>query len=508
MELLSANGATTSDIIVIVFLVLLTIGCIAALPYFLCKNIDNDKPVVHKKTALLIILAVGLVIRLAFSLSIRGYREDYNVILSMFDDLSKYGVGKYYTGNFVHCLYPIAYVVYLLFGGISNLTGLTTFSSLSAQFMVKLPLIISDLLAAFAVYKIAKKYFNERVAYVLCAFVCLCPIFFMGSVVWTTPATFTAMFACFALYCLVKKNYAAMIGFATASAFSSKEGIYLFPVFAVFSVFHLVRAVFNLRASKKSGASSADYKALLKGECNAVISVPLGFVGSLLVVYLLGLTMFASYSYNPFTFINEFLLLPLVTFDFFTYNGLSIYAVFNLNGSVPNTRFPAILFAVLFALIITAIVSVVYFTKRNRATLVMLAAYSMFTLSVYYPGATPVTLTAALVLTLVAYALVKDKRLLTILFVAGLAYVINTSSILACAGFLGNAENFSISATTFFMDGNLATVPIACSAVTVLAHLYFTLTTVSIGTTGNKKMLRPCGGFGASVKEFFARKVD
>lgn len=508
LEFLSLSAATSSDIIVIVFLVLLTVACIAALLYFLCKYAESDKPVVHKKTALLVILAIGFVIRLAFALSVRGYREDYNVILSMFDDLDKYGVGKYYTGNFVHCLYPITYVVYLLFGGLSNVTGLTDFSSLSAQFMVKLPLIISDVLAAFAVYKIARKHFNERVAYVLCAFVAVCPIFFIGSVVWTTPITFTAMFACFALYFLVKKNYAAMLAFATASAFSSKEGIFLFPVFAVFSIFHLVRAIRFIAAAQKSANTSPDYKALIKGECNAIITVPVGFIGSLVVAYLLGLTMFAGYSYNPFTFIYEFLLAPLLTFDFFTYNGLSIYTVFNLNGSVPNTRFPAILFAVLFTLIIAAIVSVVYFTKRNRGTMVMLAAYSMFTLCVYYPGASPVTLTASLILIAVAYALVKDKRLLSILFVSGLAYVINASSVLACAGFLNNAENFSISTTTFFMDGNLAAVPIACSVVTVLAHLYFTLTTVSIGTTGNKKMLRARDGFGASIKEFFARKVD
>ena len=504
---LSSSAASVSDIIVVVFFVLLTLGCIVALPIFLCKYVDSDKPVVRKKTTLLVILAVGFIIRLIFGMTIRGYRSDYNVILTMFDDLDRYGVGTYYTGNFSYCLYPIAYFIYLLFGGISNAAGLTSFSSLSAQFMVKLPLIISDVLAAFAVYKIAKNYFNERVAYVLCAFVCVCPIFFIGSVVWTAPITFTAMFTCFALYYLAKKNYLAMSAFATAATFSSKEGIYLFPVFAVFSIFHLVRAIMYLVAAKKA-VDTPDYKTLILGECNAVFTVPLGFIGSVTAAYLLGLTMFAGYSYNIFTFIYEFMLAPLVTFDNFTYNGLSIYTIFNLNGSVPNTRFPSVLFAVLFTLIVTAIVCIVYFSKRNRGTMVMLAAYSMFTLSVYYPGSTAVTLTAALTLTAAAYAIVKDKRLLAVLFVAGLSYVINASSVMACAGFLNNLDNYSLSASTFFMDGGLAAVPIVCSVFTVLSHLLFTFTTVSVGTTGTKKMLRPCDGIAASIKEFFARKVD
>ncbi len=507
MSFLNSGGATASDITVVVFLALLTLGCIIALIVLLCKNADSDTPVVHKKTALFSILAAGFVIRLVFGMCIRGYRDDYNIVVSMFDDLARYGVGNYYTGNSAHCLYPIAYFVYLIFGGISNATGLSTFSSVSAQFMVKLPLVIADVLAAFAVYKIAKKYFNERAAYVLCAFVCVCPIFFIGSVIWTAPIAFTGMFACFALYYLAKKKYAVMFVFATAAAFSSKEGIYLSPVFAVFSVFHFVRAVINLRAAGKA-ENGADIKTLLKGDCNAVYTVPLGFVLSFIGAYLLGLTMFASYSYNPFIFIYEFILAPLVGFGNFTFNGLSVYTIFNLNGAAPNTRFPSALFAALFAAIITAVVCIIYFTKRNRATMVMLAAYSLFTLAVYYPGATPVGLSAALILTVVSYAIVKDKRLLAITFVAGLAYVINASCVMACGGFLNNTDNYGIAATTFLMEGGLVVVPITCSVFAVLAHLYFTFTVVSVGMNGTKKMLRPCDGIGASIKEFFARKVD
>ena len=55
------------------------------------------------------------------------------------------------------------------------------------------------------------------------------------------------------------------------------------------------------------------------------------------------------------------------------------------------------------------------------------------------------------------------------------------------------------------MSGGVNAVCITCSALVVLAHLYFTVVTVSVGMTGQKKLLRPAVGVGASIKELFAR---
>ena len=505
MNLISQNGVTSaaSDTIVIVFLALMTLASIIAAVVFLCKWAEDDSGVAHKKSILTVILAVGFVLRLVFALCVRGYREDYKTFIDMFAHLRANGVGSYYNGDAASALYPVVYFIYLIFGGLSNVTGLSDFA-LGAQFMVKLPLIIADVLAAYAVYKLAKRYFNLKVAYVLCAFVAVSPIFFVGSSIWTTPIAFTVMFACFACYFLARRNYGATIAFAACSMYSSKEGIYIFVAVAVFSVYHFVRAVRKIKSDKPDG------KAVRTSDYNAVYAVPTAVVLSFLGAYLVGLLSAASYSINPFVYIYEYLLEPLLSWRYFTYNGLSVYSVFNRNGATPVPRFPSGVFFGIFAAIITAVVCVVYFTKRNRATMVMLAAYSAFTLQTYYPSSTTVGMQSALLLVLAAYALVKDKRLLSVLFVTGLAFVVNALCVLMNAGYLNNLADYAFVSDGYtgstLMSGGIGAVTIVCSALTVLAHLYFTVVAISVGMTGQKKPLYHADGFKASAKEYFGRR--
>lgn len=507
MTYFSQNGITSaaSDAVIVVFLALLTLAAFGALILFLCKYAENSTAVTKKRrvVSLVAILGAGLVVRLIFELCIRGYREDYKLFTDMFAHLATNGLDGYYNGKSSATLYPTVYFIYLIFGGLSNVTGLSDFA-LGAQFAVKFPMMIADLLTAFAVYLIADRYFNTRVALTLAAFVCVCPVFFIGSAVWTSPVVFTAMFACFACYFTAKKSYASAILFYTLAAFSSKEGIYLFPVAATYSIFHLVRAIINVKRTKPHG------KEILSPDCRAVIAVPVGFVGSVAVAYFIGLFMVASYSYDPFVYIYEFTLAPLVDWSHFTYNGLSVYNIFDQNGEVPGARFPSGVFAGIFAAIIVAVVCIVYFSKRNRATMVMLGAYSLFTMQIYYPGSDGIGMASALVVLLAAYALVKDKRLLYVLFVAGLAFAINSSSVLANAGYLNNIADYSFASDAYvgstLMSGAVGAVGITCSVLAVLAHLYFTLIAVSVGMTGNKKMLSRAVGIGDAFKEFFSPK--
>ncbi len=513
MSLFSQSGITSvaADATVAVLIALLSVASFVCLVVFLCRFADDTAPVKRKSVALLAIFGAGAVVRLTFAFCIRGYRADYALFTDMFDHLKTSGLGGYYSGDASEVLYPMAYFVYLIFGGLANVTGLGDFA-LGTQFAVKLPLIIADLAAAYAVYLLASRYFNRRVALTLCAFVCACPVFFMGSAIWCTPIVFTACFICFACYFVARKSYAPAIAFATAAAFSSKEGIYIFPILLVFCAFHLVRALTDIRRrakDKAQGRQSAEDNTAVR----TAIVIPLAFVCALVAAYALGLFMIFDYSYNPFTYIYEFTLAPLVGWKYFTYNGLSVYAIFNQNGGAPAARFPSWVFVGVFAVIITAVVCVVYFTKRNRATLVMLAAYALFTMQVYYPGTTAIGMQSTLVVVLAAYALVKDKRLLSVLFVTGLAYVVNASATLANAGYLGNLADYYFTGADYtgstLLSGGLGAIPVTCAVVTLLAHLYFTIIAVSVGMTGQKRMLRGANGFKASLGEYFSRgKVD
>lgn len=500
MKFLNASSpSAASDIIIAVFLALFTIGCIIVFVAFLCRFCNDNGDVPNKTVKLLLLFILGFAIRLVFALFVRGFRDDYALFVSMFDHLKTDGLSGYYNGSASGVLYPVVYAVYLIFGGLSNASSMSDYA-LGMQFMIKLPLIIADLLAAFALYKMAGRYFNKRASLAVLAFACICPIFFVGSSIWCSPIAFTVMFACFACYFLAKKYYALTIAFATLAAFSSKEGIYLFPMVAVFAVFHLVRAIKSLTAEGENRGTLSENR--------AVITVPVGFVLSLVGAYIIGLFMIGSYSYNPFDYIYRFLLAPLVEWDYFTVNGLSVYALFGRNGVEPGARFPAWLFAGIFAVILTVVVCVVYFTKRNRATLVMLGSFCLLTMQLYYPGATAISMQSTLALLLAAYVLVKDKRILHVLFVVGLAYVVNVISTMSDAGYLNNLADYDLTALAESVSATQNAVCIVCSVLAVIAHLYFTVVSVSVGMTGQKQQLLPANGLKASIKEYFSvRKV-
>ena len=501
MEFLSQTGASTaSDAVIAVFLVLLTAVSAVLMIIYICRFVSDTESV--RPWVFAIIFGAGLALRLVFALCVRGYRDDYSLFTRAIEQLGKSGLGGYYVGESENVLYPIVYLVYLLFGGFANVTGLSSYG-MGMQFFVKLPIIIAELLTAFAVYLIAGKYFNRRVAAVLCAFVCACPIFFIGSI-WTSPIVFTAMFAAFAFFFLAKKNHAAAIGFFTAASFSSKEGIFLFPVACLFGIYQLVRAIINLRKSPPSVSG----KKITHEDYRAVIAVPVGFVGSVVAAYLLGLPLVAPHSYSFFGYIYEFLIAPLVGWAYFTVNGLSVYSIFDQSGVAPGARFPYPVFALVFAAIIIAVVCVVYFTKRNRATLVMLGAYSVFTMLVYYPGMNAAGFASCLPLIVASYALVRDKRLLNVLFVAGLAYVINAVTLLSGFGYLNNFDDYAFGSEPVAATGAIKAVSIACAVLTVLSHLYFTYVTVVVGMTGQKRQLDAAAGFVPSMKEYFSGKKD
>lgn len=500
MKFLSTGGLSASDVAIVSLIAIVTVLSFIGLIVLLCRFVDSDGKVKNSGLIFAGILAVGFALRLTFALTIRGNRTDYGVFITMIHSL-KDGMSGYYTGDASASLYPVSYFVYLIFGGLANAMDLPS-NGLGMQFMIKLPMIVAELLTAFAVYKIADRYINRATALTVAGFFCVCPIFYIGSAIWCTQITFTVMFACFMCYFLARKKHAITILFATLAAFSSKEGIYLFPAVCVFSVFHLVRAAVNIKRDKPNG------RALLGDDYRAAITVPVSFVLSFIVVYLLGLIMVHSHSYDPFVFIYEFLLKPIGGWDYFTSDGLSVYAMFNRSGVEPGARFPSWLFACLFAAIIFGVVGVVYFTKRNRATMVLLIAFSLLTMQVYYPGTTAIGMHSTLAVILVSYALNRDKRILYVLFAVGLCYCINSLTVLGNIGQLNNLTDYDLSAVGSLPTTGIKAVTITCSVITVIAHLYFTVIAVGIGMTGQRRMLENRRSIGESLKEFFAVKRD
>lgn len=484
-----------SDSIIIAVLVLLSIVSIFAAVVVICKFGFGRAKKFNTLGALMIVLAVGLVIRLLLGMFITGNRADYGMIQKAIEHIGNASIPSYYAGDAAKSVFPFGYFVYVIFGGFAQISGLVKYDAM-LRFIIKLPLIIADLVTAVFIYKIANRYFDRVAGLVGAALVAVCPVFYIGSAVWTSQIAFTCMFAVIAFYFMARKNYIGTVLATTGAAYSSKEGVYILAAVAVFCGFHMISACVKI---KKDGASA---KAVLGENYRAAVFIPVGLVGGFLCAYLLTMIGAGSYSVNPFRYIYEYLLEPLCSISYFTYDGLSVYALFARNGAAPDARFPARLFAVIFSLIVTAVVCVVYFTKRNRATLVMLAAFSALTMTVYYPDGGAAGGMLALVALLSSYMLVKDKRILYVLAVIGLCFVLNAAGALANMQQLNTLGDYYFTVSGVPVIGNKV-LNIVCSALAVVAHLYFTVITVIIGMTGQKKELAPADGFCASMRMFF-----
>lgn len=498
MKFLSANAPIDAvGISVTVILVVFSLICMVGLIVGLCRFADYGGEVKNIFGFLAAGLAVGLALRLTFALCIRGYRADYSVFTSMFNSLKVNGTKGYYKGDASAVLYPVPYFFYLIFGGLSNVMGLSD-HALGMQFMIKLPMIIADLVTACVIYKLAAVYWTKAAALVMFLFVCVCPIFYIGSSIWCTQIAFTVMFACLTCYCLARKKLALTVAFASAAAYSSKEGIYLFPIVATFVIYHTVRAAINIKRDGVRGA------AVLGGDYRAVVTVPTAVMAAFILSYLIALIPMHSYSANPFRYIYELTIEPLTSWAYFTRDGLSIYSVFDRSFVQRGARFPSWLFVCIFAAIISAVVCIVYFTKRNRATMVMLIGFSFFTMQIYYPDSTAVSMQSTIAVLLAGYALTRDKRILTVIFVAGIAYAVNSTVTLVNMYQMNNLNNYQMTELGALPTSGIKAVTITCSVVAAVAHLYYTVIAVNIGMTGQKRLLGSAKGLGASLKEYFS----
>ena len=185
---------------------------------------------------------------------------------------------------------------------------------------------------------------------------------------------------------------------------------------------------------------------------------------------------------------------PLVTPEYFSYNGLSIYNIFGKNAEAINVTFPSVAFTVCFGVLIFAIVAAVYFSKKNRAVLPLLGAYVLFTIASYFPDSTPVSIIPVLALLLASFVYTKDRRLLQIFSAASLALVPNLLTAMAYGGYfnmlaLGEFTSSSYTGVSTLTSGAGLVISIICSIISVAAHLYFTFAAFDITMSNNRKLL-------------------
>jgi Gpi18-like mannosyltransferase len=469
----------------------------------------TKKPPAFNYAAMLwLLLAIGFILRLIFVFVIKGYRAEYNALAALCDAGQKVPLADAYkSGTVSH--YPLVVYLYSLAGAVASVFGVTEVSFVMPLF-VKLPLILADLAAAALFYHAAKKYVNEAVGLIIAGVTLLFPAFIFASAVWGSVFSLLALFAALAFYFVAAKNYPAAIGFFSLCLLTHSDALYIYPVVAVFLIYNYIKHFRAVRAARPQG-----FSALMRDKDGAaVVLIPAYIIVSTALIYLVTLPLLGGYTANFFKWLNIFYFKPLAAFGSFGHNALNIFNLFGRNGVELVTKFPSAVFASLFGIITTALVLLVYLSRKNRANLAFLAAFVLLMLSVFYMGFSELNLMPALALLLLSFILIKDKRILQVFGLISLGVTLNAGAVMASAGHLGNASDYDLSSANaaytgkelLNADGGLA-VSVIASLIVISALAYAMLILLDLSMSNRRKLFKSAEStsLADALKNFFSR---
>lgn len=483
----ASTANTGADVAFTVIMILITVAVLFTAIWLIAKFINAPKGANLSKFVV-ISVSVGVVIRVLCAVFIGGYRPDFTVYNTMIDYFIKDGVAGYYAQNGVE-IYPIAFYIIAAFGGLGRVFGIAS-GSAYLSVMIKIPFILADVITAVLLYRLAKRYINSQIGVVLAGLYCVCPLFFTASAIWGSALTLLVPML-IGSFCFLaeKKHFWALLIYAFA-LITAKEAMYLYPLFLIYYGYLFVRSIVK---NAKNKVQFAD--ALKDGEYSLAYKLPVYFICMFLIKYLLALPLtVVDFKGNPFGFIYNVLLAPLASLNYFSYNGLSIFNIFGKNAEALGSTFPDVVFTVCFGVLISAIVAVVYFSKKNRAVLPLLAAYVLYTLATYFLDANVMSVLPVAALLLFAFIYMKDRRILQIFSVVTIAVVITSLTAFATGGYFNMLDAASFVAPSYtgsveMTEGFPLVVLIICSVISVAAHLYMTLVTFDITMSNNRKVM-------------------
>ena len=446
------------------------------------EDILIGKKVFSIKKMLLFVLLVGVAIRIICGLLVIGHRREFAETIYY----SLQYVSKYDETDTNKILYPLTYYIMQIFAGIWINGGAST-DSVLLNFNIKIPFIIADVVTAFVLFNNSKKYFNQKVGLVLFSLVMICPIFVFVSAIWGSVITLIVPVVLIGFSLILSKKNAGAIAVFSIATLLAREAVILTPVLFVYFAYVWFKSLKALSLKKYDKEDKLNFW-----------SIP--FVMCLSICFTCLLSLAYTSQFNMFSFfeiINEFYIKPFTKIYYFGENAANLYVLLGKSESVPDmwipSEFNAVLMFAMFVVALIAITSVVFFAKKNRATLLLVSAYAILTVNVYYVGFTAISVLPALALLLFAYLVVKDKRILKTFTVTVVSMLLVSLVVFTIAGYF-NTEPLSFFKDSSYtgqtyLTGDYSIALITASLFQILNHLYMTYYMLDIAYGKRVKLL-------------------
>ena len=372
--------------------------------YYLCRRKNIKIDLTDERILIFTLLAVGFFLRIASSTLMEGH-NDINLFKNWASTAAN-GIAQFYS-NARSADYPPLYIYVLAL--IGKIASMPTFSGYFIL-LLKIPAIIADIVTAYFIYKLGKKYLSSIISILIAAFYIFNPAIFIDSTFWGQVDSIFTLFIVFAVFLLSEKKIAFATTMFVVAVLMKPQGIIFLPIL----FFELIR------------------ERSLKVFINATIS---GIVTALVIII-----PFSLNEQSPL-WIFKLYLKTISEYPYASVNGFNFFSLIGANFK--NNTDTLFIFnyhtwGMIFIVATTLISWVIYIKGNNRkfvSAIALLQIAGVFTFSV---GMHERYLFPAVALSILAFIYLKDKRLFILAIGFSVTSYINIFSVL-----------FSLNSTTF-----------------------------------------------------------
>lgn len=390
-----------------------------AAAYYLFKMKSITIDLNNRKLLIFSLLCVGLLLRVALSTIMEGYGSDLNLFKDWATTAAN-NFSQFYTNARSGDYPPLYMYVLFLIGKIAGIGSMSNYYTL----LLKLPSILADIVTAYIIYKLAKKYLSFEISILISGFYIFNPAVFIDSTLWGQVDSFFALFIVISLFLLSEGKTICSAVLFTCSVLMKPQGIIFLPVI----FFELVQR--------------KDIKLFIKSVVSALITA---------VIIIL------PFSFNQCpTWIFKLYAKTISEYPYASVNGFNFFNLLGGNYKQSSSTFFIFSYQIwgMIAIIaITLFTWFIYIKGKSRklafsAALIQIAGVFTFSTGMHERYLFP-----ALALVILSFIYLRDKRILTLCLGYSITIYSNIYYILfKGSGMMNSSSNSIISDCTSVLN--------------------------------------------------------
>lgn len=426
------------------------------------------------------------VLRLIFLLTMYGFGGEMDATVELARWLASHGVGDVYANasNFanidVTVMAPGAMYILAIIGAMGqNLTAD------GVSVLIRMVGVLADMAVVAMIYFYGRKYAGDKVSVIAAALYAVLPVALVMSGMSNTFVSLLLALMVAAVLLLVEKKYLAMYAVMALATVLDIRALALAPIAVTYMGYMYYR----------------DDDSLKKFGKNRAVMV-FGLIGAFVAVYLLTLPVAVGHLGENAFYGMRMIANQMINNQIFVDNAFGFYGMATLNGQGFNNT--ASILNLVFILVLVVYICSLYFKKRNRHEVLLLASYTLAMVSVFTLKVTYTYLFMTIALGLLYAIISGDKRVFGVM--GGYAIL----SFL-CVGLIVKNSGFaSIVSDGMIVDFERTGADfIVFSVFTVILTLYYSYVVYNITNTGKIVDIKPMNkSFGTALKDGFRSVAD